>query len=73
MSRASALPVEIAEHRHVLEPGHVYLAPGDLHLRLGPDLRIDLTALPVGLHRPSADQLFLSLPRTPAPGASAFC
>ena len=69
MSRASALPVEIAEHRHVLEPGHVYLAPGDLHLRLGPDLRIDLTALPIGLHRPSADQLFLSLAENAGAGS----
>lgn len=61
MSRASALPVEIAQHGGLLEPGQVYLAPGDLHLRLGPDRRIELASLPVSLHRPSADQLFHSL------------
>ncbi len=61
MSRASALPVEIAEQGHVLQPGHVYLAPGDLHLRMGPDLRIELTATPASIHRPSADQLFGSV------------
>lgn len=61
MSRASALPVEVAQHRQVAQPGHVYLAPGDLHLRLGPDLHIELAALPATLHRPSVDQLFHSL------------
>jgi two-component system chemotaxis response regulator CheB len=69
MSRASALPVEIARHRGVLEPGHVYLAPGDLHLRLGPDGRIDLASLPVSLHRPSADQLFHSLAENAGAGS----
>ena len=61
MSRASALPVEIAQHRHLLEPGHVYLAPGGVHLRLGPDHRVELASAPATLHRPSADQLFSSL------------
>ena len=61
MSRASALPVELAEHGRIPAPGHVYLAPGDLHLRLGPDGRLELTPVPVSLHRPSADQLFSSM------------
>jgi two-component system chemotaxis response regulator CheB len=61
MSRASALPVEMAEHRHIVEPGHVYLAPSRLHLRLGPDFRLELTAVPASLHRPSVNQLFHSV------------
>ena len=61
MSRASALPVEMAEQGHVPEPGHVYLAPGDLHLRLGPGFRLDLNPAPPSIHRPSADQLFRSV------------
>ncbi len=61
MSRASALPVEIAQHRQLLRAGQVYLAPGNLHLRVGPDLHIELASLPASLHRPSVDELFSSL------------
>lgn len=57
----SALPVEIAEHDQSAVPGHVYLAPGGLHLRLAAHLRLELTATPATIHRPSADQLFLSV------------
>jgi two-component system chemotaxis response regulator CheB len=69
MCRASALPVEIAEHRRLLEPGHVYLAPGGVHLRLGPDLRVELTSHPATLHRPSVDQLFHSLAENAGAGS----
>jgi len=61
MVRDSALPVEIAEHCKVPLPGHVYLAPGEKHLRLGPGFRLDLSAVPASIHRPSADQLFRSV------------
>lgn len=61
MSRASALPVKTAEHGEIAVPGQVYLAPGDVHLRLGANGRLDLVASPASLHRPSADQLFESL------------
>jgi two-component system chemotaxis response regulator CheB len=61
MSRASSLPVELAEHGRTIRPGRVYVAPGERHLRLGANLRIELDANPVGLHRPSADQLFQSV------------
>ena len=61
MVRASALPVEMAKHCHVPQPGHVYLAPGDVHLRLGPGFRLDLSPVPESIHRPSADQLFRSV------------
>jgi two-component system chemotaxis response regulator CheB len=61
LARESALPVEIAEHDQNVLPGHVYLAPGGLHLRLASNQRTELTASPSTIHRPSADQLFLSV------------
>ncbi len=61
MSRVSALPVQMAEHRLAARPGHVYLAPGGVHLQWGPDFHLELTELPASLHRPSADQLFHSV------------
>jgi len=61
MARVSGLPVEIAEHGAPARPGRTYLAPGGVHLRLGADLHLELAETPVTLHRPSADQLFLSV------------
>lgn len=61
MARASPLPVEIAKNGQVLVPGHVYIGPGDVHLRLAPGRRIELSRLPESLHRPSADELFNSV------------
>jgi two-component system, chemotaxis family, protein-glutamate methylesterase/glutaminase len=61
MSRVSALPVEVARHRQFAEPGHVYLAPGGVHLRLGRRTHLELDPQPVSVHRPSADVLFTSV------------
>jgi two-component system chemotaxis response regulator CheB len=61
MHRVSALPVAVAEHRQPLEPGHVYIGPGDLHLRLGAGGASELSSTPVTIHRPSADELFHSV------------
>jgi len=61
MSRASALPVEMAEHGEIARPGRVYLAPVGVHLRLGVNRRLELATPPVTIHRPSADQLFESV------------
>jgi len=61
MSRASSLPVAAAVHGQAARPGWVYLAPAGVHLRLGAAGRLELTAIPVSLHCPSADQLFLSM------------
>jgi two-component system chemotaxis response regulator CheB len=61
MGKASALPVRMANAGERLEPGTVYIGPGDVHLRLGPDRRVVLAEEPVTLHRPSADELFLSV------------
>jgi two-component system chemotaxis response regulator CheB len=61
MSRASALPVSMAADGELAESGRVYLAPGDRHLRLGVNRRLELASTPVTVHRPSADQLFESV------------
>ena len=61
MARATSLRVRLATHGTRVEPGVVYVGPGDVHLRLGLDRRIELTADPITLHRPSADELFESL------------
>ena len=61
MARASALPVKVAEHGEVARSGRVYLAPGEVHLRLAANGRLELAATPATVHRPSADQLFESV------------
>lgn len=61
MGRESALPVQIAEHGEVPLGGHVYIAPGGVHLRLGPGFRLVLDLAPLTIHRPSVDELFRSV------------
>ena len=61
MTRVSPLPVSTAVHGQIVRSGHVYIAPGGTHLRLGAGLRIELSATPLTIHRPSADELFSSV------------
>jgi two-component system chemotaxis response regulator CheB len=61
MSRACPLPVELARHGAPALPGRVYIAGGGLHLRLDARRRLVLSALPVTIHRPSADELLRSV------------
>jgi two-component system chemotaxis response regulator CheB len=61
MSRISPLPVETAVHHQTARPGRIYIAPGERHLRYLADGRLELAAAPATPHRPSADQLFLSV------------
>ena len=61
MARVSALPLEPPRSGAALRPGVVYIAPPGLHLRLGPGRRLSLDRAPASLHRPSADELFLSI------------
>jgi two-component system, chemotaxis family, protein-glutamate methylesterase/glutaminase len=61
MARVSPMSVTTAQHGEVPRPGHVYVAPGGLHLRLGAHFRLDLGATPRALHTPSADELFSSV------------
>ena len=61
MARVSALPVEIPEDGTALRAGVVYIAAPGLHLKLGTGRKAVLDAAPVSVHRPSADELFLSM------------
>lgn len=59
-----ALPVAVARDGERMEGGHVYVAPGDRHLEIGPAgvLRVS-DADPVAGQRPAANVLFRSLAR----------
>ena len=65
MNRSSAMSVCEARDGEQIVPGHVYIAPGDWHLRLARDgaryvCRLDQSA-PANRHRPSVDVLFKSV------------
>ena len=61
MNRVSALPVVVAEHGQDRPRRHVYIAPGDVHLRLGAGLADRAVGDTGVVHRPSADELFRSV------------
>ena len=65
LNQACALPVREARDGEVMRQGHVYLAPGGRHLRVGPTVEgpgLLLTAgSPVSWHCPSVDVLFFSV------------
>lgn len=63
------LPVEVARDGIRAEPGHVYVAPGDRHLELGPGMTLRISdAAPVAGQRPAATILFRSLARQAGAG-----
>jgi two-component system chemotaxis response regulator CheB len=70
MLRVSALPVELARDGAVARPGHVYIAPGGVHLRVTRDLHLELDPAPETIHRPSADELFVSVAEHAGTGAT---
>ncbi len=56
LNRRTPLKVKEAKAGDRLQPGQVLVAPGDYHLLLRPDSRVDLTQGPeIGGHRPSID------------------
>lgn len=61
MARTSALPVKLAVDGEPILPATVYIGPGGRHLKVGPGRRIELSAAPDTIHRPSADELFRSM------------
>jgi two-component system chemotaxis response regulator CheB len=63
LAGASGLNVSLAAAGEHAQPCHVYVAPGDMHLRLAADRRLELSGEPPTLHRPSADVLFESVAR----------
>jgi len=65
MQRVAALPVEVASNGATVQPGLVYVAPGDVHLKVGRDDRLVLDPEPETLHRPSVNALFSSLAERP--------
>ncbi len=58
---AAGLPTHLAVHGDVARAGHVYVAPPELHLRLGPRRTLGLHRLPELLSRPSGDELLRSV------------
>src|SRR5262245_2646305 len=73
LNRECPMTVSQAMHDEVIEPGHVYIAPGSHHLELHRSGGRDICKLsdgpPVSGHRPSVDVLFRSVAR--AAGRSA--
>ena len=68
LNRASAMQVCEATEGVMVRPGHVYVAPGDQHLRIVADgvrwyCRLD-QGEPVNRHRPSVDVMFESVGRS---------
>jgi len=67
------LKVKEAEHGDILHPGHVYIAPGDRHLRLGRGVSGFVTQLSedplLNGHRPAVDYLFTSVAQLAGSGA----
>jgi two-component system chemotaxis response regulator CheB len=66
MDRVSPLEVCAASHGTRLRRGEVYIAPADVHLRVGRGDDLVLDREPETLHRPSVDVLFTSLASRPS-------
>ncbi len=64
MRRVAAVPVRLAADGDHLEPGVVYIGPGNVHLKVTSGQRILLDPEPVAIHRPSANELFRSVAET---------
>jgi len=68
LNRECPMTVSQAAHDEVIEPGHVYIAPGSHHLEIhrhgGRNICRLSDAPPVSGHRPSVDVLFRSAART---------
>jgi two-component system, chemotaxis family, protein-glutamate methylesterase/glutaminase len=74
LNACSAVTVQEARDGQQVLAGHVYIAPGDLHLRLVRDgaryvCRLD-DGEPVNRHKPSVDVLFGSVARHAGPNAA---
>ena len=71
LNRECPMTVSEAQHNEIIEPHHVYIAPGSHHLELvraGGQYRCSLSDGPtVSGHRPSVDVLFRSAARVAGP------
>lgn len=61
LEKLSAIPVRAAVAGERLKAGTAYIAPADRHLRVGPGCLAVLDPKPQRIHRPSADELFVSV------------
>jgi two-component system chemotaxis response regulator CheB len=62
LSAACRLPTGIAGPGTELKPGHAYVAPDGVHMRVAPQLRLDFAGgPPVHGHRPAASCLLASV------------
>lgn len=65
LNQISAIAVKEAENDEIIEPGHVYIAPGNYHMRIsisGADKKIVLGQdPPVGNHRPAVNVMYDSV------------
>lgn len=69
LNQLSDIHVKEAEDGEIIKNSHVYIAPGDYHMKVrvqGDTTYIELSQdAPVGGHRPAADQLFDSIANYP--------
>jgi len=61
LAAETQMPVSTATAGHQPVPGEVLIGPGDVHLTIDNTGGVALPEQPIGLHRPSADELFRSL------------
>jgi two-component system chemotaxis response regulator CheB len=68
VGRLSGCPTHVAANRSVVEPGHIYLSPGDVHLKVvrqgSSAVLMHSLAPPENFCRPSVDVLFRSAAET---------
>jgi len=69
LDRLAPVGVKAARAGERVRPGHVYVAPGGVHLRLGATGVVVLDPEPPVIHRPSADELFASVAQAVGPRA----
>lgn len=70
LAHSSRLPVHVPEHGQPILPGHAYVAPDGLHMRVGASGRVELrTDAPENGLRPSVACLFRSVAKMYGPRA----
>ena len=76
VERLSACPTHIAANNATIEPGHIYISPGDVHLEVvrrgSASILMHSSAPPENFCRPSVDVLFRSAARAFGPDAVAI-
>jgi two-component system, chemotaxis family, protein-glutamate methylesterase/glutaminase len=72
IERLTGLPTRASKHGETLKPGHIYFAPGDLHLKItkigGTSIVCHSDAGPENFCKPAVDVLFRTAALTYGPG-----